>query len=87
MSEISIMKEVISLIDHRGYSRKILYRFRDIRSWGEKTLVSISYVPLKCNSSTKVQSTVLKIDPTQFKKSLDSEINQMFQRIDAMIYS
>ena len=85
MKEIKIMKEIINFLHNNGYTDKVIYRFRDVRIWGNKILISIKFISVKNLQKKKIVSVntiVLNLDSSNLKNSLLNEMTDFLQRID-----
>ncbi len=85
MQQVKIMKEIITFLHDHGYTDKVIYRFKDIRIWGNRTLVSIKYISVKILQKKKkvhVDTIVLSLDSSNLKNSIFNEMTDFLQRID-----
>lgn len=90
MSEITVMKNVIKVLSRHGYSDKILYRFRDIRTWGSKTMVTLVFIPFATTRNSlddTIETQILRLDSSNLEGSIEQQLHGLFERIDLLTLS
>lgn len=77
--EVPIMKAVINEIYRHGYSQQMLYRFQDIRYWGDHIIISICYLIPERNLGTRQK--VFRAHRGRFEEEIIAEVEKFLQMI------